>query len=233
MKTNQLITRKMGEFDVFQRTSDGYFDANALLWQWNKGTGNSKREMKRFIESPKTKEFIDEIKLREAQSQKCDMAVCEQLIVVKGKNTKKGKTIDKVWMSPLLFIDFAMYLNPAFKVQVLKFVYDEMIKYRNLAGDAYNDMKTAVYPILLSEFKKEGAVNKLRDLAKSLNIIVYGRHENEMRNKVGDELKTRELFELEKNISQWVNLGLINNYSELKKALTKLYYQKHPNVLPL
>lgn len=36
-------------------------------------------------------------------------------------------------MHPLLFIDFAMWLNPAFKVKVLKFVYDELIKFRNLA----------------------------------------------------------------------------------------------------
>ena len=30
MKTSVLMTRQMGNFDVFQRTSDGYFDANAL-----------------------------------------------------------------------------------------------------------------------------------------------------------------------------------------------------------
>lgn len=231
MKTNQLITRKMGEFDVFQRTSDGYFDANALLSQWNKS--NERRRIDKFIDSPNTKDFINAIKDDKSLWSKMPNADFEAVIFKKGTMTKNGRTPNKVWMHPLLFIDFAMYLNPAFKVQVLKFVYDEMIKYRNLAGDAYNDMKTAVYPILLSEFGKEGAVNKLRDLAKSLNIIVYGRHENEMRNKVGDELKARELFELEKNISQWVNLGLINNYSELKEALTKLYYQKHPNVLPL
>lgn len=41
------------------------------------------------------------------------------------------------WLSPIMFIDFAMWLNPAFKVKVLKFVQDEMIRFRNLAGDAY------------------------------------------------------------------------------------------------
>ena len=28
MKTVNVLTRKMGDFNVFQRTSDGYFDAN-------------------------------------------------------------------------------------------------------------------------------------------------------------------------------------------------------------
>lgn len=31
MKTVNVLTRKMGDFNVFQRTSDGYFDANSLL----------------------------------------------------------------------------------------------------------------------------------------------------------------------------------------------------------
>lgn len=74
---------------------------------------------------------------------------------------------------------------------------------------------------------------KIRDLAKSLNIIVYGKHESEMRNKVGDESRIRELYELELQIAQWIDLGFIKNYNELKSALTKLYYKKWPNVLPL
>ena len=33
MITNQLMLRKMGDFDVIQRTKDGYFEANSLLSQ--------------------------------------------------------------------------------------------------------------------------------------------------------------------------------------------------------
>lgn len=144
------------------------------------------------------------------------------LIQSRGKN---GGT----WMHPLLFIDFAMWLNPAFKVKVLKFVYDELIKFRNLAGDAYPRMCSAVHTILPKDIFKQ----KIKDLAKSLNIIVYGRHENEMRNKVGDEAKIRELYELESQIAQWIELGFIKDYASLKKTLTKVYYQKHPDVLPM
>ena len=43
MKTSVLMTRQMGNFDVFQRTSDGYFDANALLKQWNEVADNPRR----------------------------------------------------------------------------------------------------------------------------------------------------------------------------------------------
>ena len=53
MKTNVIMLRKMGNFDVSQRTVDGMFDANALLNQWNSTVDNPERRMSRFLESPK------------------------------------------------------------------------------------------------------------------------------------------------------------------------------------
>lgn len=67
-----------------------------------------------------------------------------------------------------------------------------------------------------------GYQKKIKDLAKSLNIIVYGKHESEMRNKIGDEDKIRELYELELQIAQWIDLGFIKDYNSLKSTLTKL-----------
>ena len=61
MKTSVKMLRKLGIFDVTQRTKDGHFDANALLNQWNNVSGNSKRQMNKYLESPKTIEFINEI----------------------------------------------------------------------------------------------------------------------------------------------------------------------------
>ena len=54
-----------------------------------------------------------------------------------------------------------------------------------------------------------------------------------MRNKIGDESKIRELYELELQIAQWIDLGFIKDYNSLKSTLTKLYYRKYPNVLPI
>lgn len=80
----------MGSFDVLQRTTDSYFDANALMHQWNSIKGNSKREMKRFLTSPKTIAFIDEIDKREAQSQKSDMAIGQQHEILLAKKNKRN-----------------------------------------------------------------------------------------------------------------------------------------------
>ena len=66
MKTNVVMTRKMGNFDIFQRTEDGMFNATSLLSQWNKKRGLSRgKEVNDFLKIDKTKEFIAEVELRE------------------------------------------------------------------------------------------------------------------------------------------------------------------------
>lgn len=210
------MIRPMGEFKVVQRTKDGFFNATELLKQWNV-SNNSKKELKHYFENQSANELINTIVERENLNSRNSAYLSSR-----GKN---GGT----WMHPILFIDFAMWINPSFKYDVIKFVYDEMIKFRDLAGDAYPSMCRAVRSIMLEPIFRE----KVKDLARSLNIIVYGRHESEMRNKIGDESKIREMYELEKQIAQWINIGLVGNYKQLKAALNKLYYQKYPNALPI
>lgn len=108
MKTVVTLIRKMEEFDILQRSSDGYFDSNVLLRQWNSQEGCVRRRMDKFLESENTKTFIRA--LAEDESQRSKMTIAENQLVIsqKGKNTKHGKTVDKVWMHPVLFIKFAM-----------------------------------------------------------------------------------------------------------------------------
>lgn len=220
MKTNQVMIRPMGDFKVSQRTKDGFFNATDLLKQWNAAGLGTQKEMKHYFENKSTGEFIKALMSEENLHG-------QNSAYVKSK-ASRGENAG-TWMHPLLFIDFAMWLNPTFKVKVLKFVYDEMIKFRNLAGDAYPTMCRAVCSILPDDLFQR----KIKDLAKSLNIIVYGKHESEMRNKVGDESKIRELYELEMQVAQWINIGLVTNYEQLRSALQRLYYQKHPVILPI
>lgn len=78
MKTNQLMKRKMGEFNVTQRTKDGFFCATELLRQWNEyanlNRGNSphlkQKDLKEFFYNKNTKEFIDALLEEEKLSTK-------------------------------------------------------------------------------------------------------------------------------------------------------------------
>ncbi|MFK2026456.1 KilA-N domain-containing protein [Bacteroides fragilis] len=158
MKTNQIMVRPMGDFKVTQRTKDGFFNATELLKQWNHRSGMQK-DISHYFNNKATDEFVSSLISEEKLASR-------NSVYVKSK-ASRGENVG-TWMHPLLFIDFAMWLNPAFKVKVLKFVYDEMIKFRNLAGDAYPSMCRAVRSILSEDVFRE----KIKDLARSLNIIV-------------------------------------------------------------
>lgn len=223
MKTNQNLIRKMGDFEVVQRTKDGMFNGTLLLKQWNSVEGNADLRIEKFLNQAKTKQFIDEL-VRNIQ---CDNQPIPENQVIKRSNartTSNGKRIaGEVWMHPYIFIDFAMWLNPAFKVKVLKFVYDELIKYRNEAGDAYREMSVAIGSIVSKTFMPQ-AMSKT---AKAINVIVYGEHESEIRNKQASEEKARELMDLEKKITMLINDGYIKSFEGLMNQLRKDWKRKH------
>lgn len=219
MKTNQLMKRKMGEFNVTQRTKDGFFCATELLRQWNEyanlNRGNSphlkQKDLKEFFYNKNTKEFIDALLEEEKLSTK-------NLAYLKLRG-KSGGT----WMHPVLFVKFAMWLNPRFEVQVIKFVYDEMIKYRNEAGDVYNKLGSAVSKIVRKDFMPQA----MQKVGEALNWIVFNEHERNIRNQYGEEKKQRELYELERKVADLINEGFIKSYDQMITYLKNVYRHKY------
>lgn len=218
MITNQLMQRSLGDLTVTKRTKDGFFNATALINQWNDmvkvkpqnlGVLKSK-DLEDYFVNKSTTEFIQALQTEENMTSKD-----EAYVSTRGKH---GGT----WMHPLLFMDFAAWLNPHFKVKVYKFAYDQMIKYRNDAGDAYRELSSAVSRIVHRDHMKIS----MQKLAEAMNYIVYGKHEPMMRNKVGEEEKVRELLELERKVTDLINEGFIKSWENLINYLRNLYYKK-------
>lgn len=210
MKTNQVLTRNMGDFKVNQRTSDGMFNATELLKQWNETKGQQK-QMIHFFENNATEEFIDAIVLEENFKERNSV-----FIKSRGKN---GGT----WMHPILFIDFAMWINPKFKVKVLKFVYDELIKYRHDAGDNYKLLVESVARIV----KKPFLPVAIQNIAKAINFIVFNKHQSGIRNTEASEEALKELSALELKVSELINEGFIKSYDEVLAYLRKQWNNKY------
>jgi hypothetical protein len=224
MKTNVNMIRKMGEFEVIQRTSDGYFDGNALLRQWNSIPENSQRKMEVFLDSPNTATFIDALIDENNLGQNCPKI--DNQIVKKSRakiEGKAGRPIEQVWMHPYLFIKFAMWINPRFEVKVIKFVYDEMIKYRHEAGDEYKALSSAVSKIVPADFMQTA----IKKIAEGVNWVVFNNHESGIRNKFGNEQKQRELSALERKVADLINEGFITEYKQVVGYLRKLYHDKN------
>lgn len=217
------MIRPMGMFSVEQRTKDGFFNGAGLLLQWNSIKENPRRRMSEFLESAKVKEFMIALAEDESQRRKSDIAVNQLLIAIKGRNTKYGRTPDKVWLNPVLFIKFAMWINPRFEVQVIRFVYDHMIEFRNDAGDAYKDLGSAVQKIVAPNFMCVA----MKKVGEALNWIIFNKHEKALRNKHGEEWKMRSLFDLEREIAMLINKGFIKEYKGLIVYLRDEYKRRN------
>lgn len=211
MKTNQVMTRPMGSFHVAQRTKDGMFNATELLNQWNASSGQQK-QISHYFDNNNTKEFINALMVEENFKER-------DSVYLKSRGKYNGGT----WMHPIMFIDFAMWLNPSFKVQAIKFVYDQMLKYRNDAGDAYKELSSAVSKIVPKSFM----VIAMQKIGEALNYVVFNQHEPMLRNKNGEESSMKELYELEYRLVENINDGLLSSFEQVIYFLRRRYSNKY------
>lgn len=212
MKTNNVMVRPMGNFHVEQRTKDGMFNATALLNQWNE-SACQKKTLAHYFENANTTEFIKAVEEEEHFT-------CRNSVYVKSK--ARADRGGGTWMHPLLFIDFAMWLNPSFKVKVIKFVYDEMIKYRNEAGDAYKLLSAAVATLVEKPFMA-GAMSTI---SKAINYCVFGDHRKMIRNERGEESQQRALFEMERKVADLINEGFLKDFDQVMAYLRTTWVKK-------
>ena len=211
MKTNQIMVRTMGCFNVEQRTKDYMFNATALLRQWNL-SHDTERKLDNYFASDKTKTFISTIMERENLN-------TPKLVYLKSRGKYNGGT----WMHPMLFIDFAMWIDPEFKYDVLKFVYDQMIFFRKEAGDAYRALGSAVARIVAPNFMKVA----MRQIAEGMNWCIFNQHETAIRNQYGTEAKMRELFELERRLASLIEDGFLRAQQDVMTYLRKQWSKKY------
>lgn len=221
MKTSVNMIRKIGTFEVSQRTLDGYFEATQLLQQWNKSNKDKPKRIDEFLRNEKTIEFIEQIKKEENNHNLLTISDGEKsytdnqvVIIIKGRKTKIGQTPQRVFMHPYLFIDFAMWLNPKFKYAVIKFVYDQLIEYRHDVGDLYIGLSRAI-----SIFKN---VN-YSQVAKGLNYIIFGNHRKNLR-QLASENQLKKLRDLQSKLAFAVDMGYIKTYDELINEMRKIYH---------
>lgn len=243
--SNFNLVRKMGEFEVNQRTSDGMFNATYLLNQWNSVEGNPRRKMVEFLSSSRTQEFIQTIKEEEGlietseNSDSCELQHCRKpdhvenqavtksyndgvICFKKGRMIKgkgKGRTPDEYWFHPYLFIKFAMYLNPRFEYNVIKFVHDNLVDLRiDIAGR---------YKRWTSALKSVGAKEPedYQRIARCMNFVVFGKHFEGIR----DHATTEEITEMQRYediIISIIEHGLFTTLEDIRDYLKKEFYKK-------
>lgn len=207
MKTSVIMTRRMGQFNVLQRTKDGMFNATALLAQWNRTTGD-KKEITKFFENQATKQFIEA--LMEEENLHTQNSAYVKSRASRGDNSG-------TWMHPYLFVKFAMWLNPRFEVKVVKFVYDELIKFRTTAGDNYNVLARSIAALPDVDYSQ---------VARGLNWIIFDKHERDIRNTATPK-QLQALDDLQRKLAFSVDMGYIRTFPDLMTSMRKIYSRQH------
>lgn len=207
------MTRKMGNFDVHQRTKDGMFNATALLEQWNRLNPKDKRFLDNFWKGTHLKELMTEIAKNELNFNSVDFTELKSVLT----STKRGRYNSGTWINPILFIKFAMYLSPKFEYTVIRFVYDNLIAFRHEAGDNYISLTASV-----SRFQNVS----YPQLAKGLNWIIFDKHYKGIRDNASEQ-KLSELKELEEKLAFACDMGYIKSFEHLMDEMRKLYHQRN------
>lgn len=209
MKTNVNLVRKLDRYDVIQRSLDGMFNATSLLKQWNMFNNQDKR-VENYLRTQPTKEFIDELIKEECLD--TPQSVCRKSKASKGVNAG-------TWMHPLLFLDFAMWLNPRFKIKVLKFVHDQLIEYRNKIGDSHKPAMNALKSIYAVGYDYS-------KINKAINCVVFGKHEKYIRNTATIE-HMQEVYKIHGDIDMLVSNGYVNSVEGVMNHLRMQFNKKY------
>lgn len=142
MKTAVVMERKLFGGVIRQNHKTGMLNANDLHKVGNamrKSAGLSSKQMGAYFMTDSSEELIKEI------------CLVENVGVEDVKISKKGK-FGGTWVSPVLFVDMAMWYSPQLKVQIIKWVIDGLLDARDNSGESYKRMASSLKQNFSSEF---------------------------------------------------------------------------------
>jgi hypothetical protein len=206
MITNQIMKRQFYDNAISQRTKDGFFNATEFIQAFNSISGKNLR-FKEFWDNKGTQQFLDALQREISNGDNSPLLKTHESTRGSGGST---------WMHPYLFVKFAMWLSPELEVKIIKWVYDNLIDFRNQAGDYYKEMCAAISSVYESyNGKKADPLIYVKE-AHFLNQLVFGNSHGNQRN-----IATSEQLEL-MNKLQLANIKLINEFTSKQKRYESL-----------
>lgn len=208
MKTAVIMKRFLWNREVRQDSKTGMFNVNDLLNIYNM-QGKRKKRIEPFMRRKETKELTEAI-LKRLNSTNNNCCYLESDVI----KTMQWRVNWGTWMHPYMFIDFAMWLSPDFKVMCIEWIYDHLLELRNQVWDEYRELSTAIKkhlaPVNIEVYKDE---------AKMINKLVFWTEQRDQRQTASsDQLKL--LQTLQKADIQLLSEG--KSYTERQASLYRL-----------
>lgn len=231
MKTNITLSsqsRQLFGIRIRQETKTGFLNVSDLQEAYNlariKNAWSEKR-VDHILPQIENRERVYYI-LQETGFINVDFRTFMQMIENQGfykllkiigayKTTGRGSN-KTTFCNPYVWGLIAMELNPQIYAKIVIWFSDHLILNRIEAGDLYKSLSKSVSKFPDADY---------RALAKSLNHVVFGRHESGIRNFASED-QLVELNRLESNLSFAVDAGLIKSFAELMNHINTLRNKK-------
>ena len=220
MKTEVIMQRPFLNSEVGQLSHSSYLCATDITKIYNEirvTQGKAPKEIKDYFVNKGNQEFM--------------VALCNELNLLvkkdKGnspfnptkplfyqpkmlKQNKRGKDNKGVWMHPYLFADYAQQLSPEFRAKVAIWIGDNLLLFRNVSGDSFNECNLALD-------KKFEIGNNYRQYVKIARFVA----KQIMGTEVADQWNTATVMQLKqrddllKKIAIASEFGTFNNIDDL------------------
>ena len=195
------MKRELFGREISQQSKSEFFSGTDLVRAgniWRVGEEKPLFMLKTWLAKKSTKEFIDELEKEYGK------------VIIKAKNQTSH-----TWMHPFLIIDLALAIDAKLKIEVYKWLYDELLKYRNSSGDSYKKMTGALY---INSNNKRFYTNEVktaaREVKKACGVDDWQKanaQQLELRDKIHNNISL--LCDVLKNNDDAVRIGI-------KKAVT-------------
>jgi hypothetical protein len=192
---------------IRQQSKSGYFSANDLINAGNKfRVSNNMKiiKLQDWLMSSPVREFV---------------SVLESEISQKAKNATRGRNAT-TWIHPFLFIKLALHISPKLEVSVYKWLYDELLKYRNDSGDSYKKMTGSLWLNCSNKSKfSKGIVttaNMIKDACKVKDWQQATEEQLSLRDKIHDNIAL--LADVLKDNNQAIRIGIEKALDETNKS---------------
>lgn len=216
MKTEVLMKRDFNGANITQRTGDRFFNATELMTFYNANSSKKPKELKAFFLNKNTHEFLEALSNDVELNRENSTELKQELF--QAKRGVNGGT----YMHPYLFVKFAMWLSPEFEVQIIKWVYDNLIDLRMDAGDHYNEMCKTIKE-KYEEFY-QGKPDPLIFIkeANFLNMLVFGTIKGRKRNEATEE-ELAKINQLQKANIKLITQGMgVDSRKKRLKEMSEL-----------
>lgn len=216
---NNVIIKRINEWlECYQNKDNGFYNATALLKQYNEHYPNEQKLMRDFLRLNQTEEIIK--KINKSPMEKSLYGNNQQVTAYylkKGRNTRHGRTSDTYYFHEVLFLKFGAWLSRDLEYDIYVVISNLVREYRRDITKLMPEFKESI-----KDFQTDG--NVFIKTHSMLNRAVFGKYiKNGHQINKADENELFRYRQLQNEIVTLIKFNIITDFDSLKIHIRSYY----------